>query len=67
MPVLRCYKRIGMTKAAKLVLDGDGCATVSSIEEIVDFWTPILTTPSKEVEPELGLNRCSDKMQGDTV
>ena len=43
-----------MSKAAKLVLDGGVSATVPSMEEMVDFWTPILTTPSKEIEPEVG-------------
>ena len=42
-----------MTKAAKLVLDGDIRATILSKEEMVHSWAPILTTPSKEVEPEL--------------
>ena len=42
-----------MSKAAKLVLDGDVRATVPSMEEMVDFWTPTLTTPSKEIEPEV--------------
>ena len=39
-----------MTKAAKLALDGEVRVTVPSIEEMVDFLTPILTTPSKELE-----------------
>ena len=43
-----------MSKAAKLVLDGDVRATIPSMEEMVNFWTPILTTPSKEIEPEVG-------------
>ena len=43
-----------MTKAAKLVLDGEVYATLFFMEEMVDFWAPIVTTPSKEIEPELG-------------
>ena len=42
-----------MKKAAKLVLNGDVHATVPSIEEMVDFWTPILSVPSKEIEPKV--------------
>ena len=38
-----------MTKAAKLVLDGDVRATVPSMEGTVDLWIPILTAPSKEI------------------
>ena len=33
-----------MTKTVKLVLDRDVRATVPSMEKMVDFWTPILTT-----------------------
>ena len=43
-----------MTKAAKLVLDGDIHATVPSIEEMADLWTPILTMPAKEIKPKFG-------------
>ena len=43
-----------MTKATKLVLDGDVRAIVRSMEKMVDFWTSILTTTSKETESELG-------------
>ena len=42
-----------MTKAAKMVLDGDFLATVFSMEEMVDFWTTILTMPTTEIELKL--------------
>ena len=43
-----------MSNAAKLVFVGDVSATVPSMEEMVYFWTSILTTPSKKIEPEAG-------------
>ena len=43
-----------MTKVAKLVLDNDVCATVPSMDEMVDFCTPIIMRPYREIELELG-------------
>ena len=43
-----------MTKAVKLGLYGDVYATVPFIKKMIHFWTHILTTPSKEIEPKVG-------------
>jgi hypothetical protein len=43
-----------MSKAAKLVLDGTVTATVPTMEEMVDYWSPILTEPSLPIEQEEG-------------
>ena len=53
----------GISKAAKLVLDGDACATVPSMEEMIYFWTPILATVSKEAEPEVGTVQENPELQ----
>uniref|UniRef100_A0ABD2XAX0 Reverse transcriptase domain-containing protein n=1 Tax=Trichogramma kaykai TaxID=54128 RepID=A0ABD2XAX0_9HYME len=39
-----------MSAAAKLVLDGPIRSVFPSMEEMVSFWEPILTTPSKELD-----------------
>ncbi|CAB0037417.1 unnamed protein product [Trichogramma brassicae] len=39
-----------MSAAAKLVLDGPVRSVFPSMEEMVSFWEPILTTPSKELD-----------------
>uniref|UniRef100_A0ABD2W017 Reverse transcriptase domain-containing protein n=1 Tax=Trichogramma kaykai TaxID=54128 RepID=A0ABD2W017_9HYME len=39
-----------MSVAAKLVLDGPIRSVFPSMEEMVSFWEPILTTPSKELD-----------------
>lgn len=36
-----------MSRAAKLILDGPVQATMPSVEEMVEYWMPMLTTPSK--------------------
>ena len=43
-----------MSKAAKLVLDGNIQATVHSMKKIIEFWALILTTPLREIESQLG-------------
>ena len=43
-----------ITKAARLALNDYVRATVPSMEEMVDFWTPILMARSREIEPEVG-------------
>ncbi|KAG7187538.1 hypothetical protein KM043_018891, partial [Ampulex compressa] len=41
-----------MSRAAKLVLDGPIQADIPSLPDMVEFWQPILTTPSKTLEQQ---------------
>ncbi|CAL7932908.1 unnamed protein product [Xylocopa violacea] len=51
--------KTNMSRAAKLVLDGDTEATTPSLEEMVEFWSPIFGHQSTHVEqhPPLPVHR----------